>query len=102
MSARAGYRLRTHAPAMYNALAGAGETSQPDSPILHEGARGGDARFNRQPTPQCITCTPFPRTASSDTSEVYPVDTCRLGLAHMHQRGIITRCRVRVGPRTQT
>ena len=54
-----------------------------------------------QPTPQGITCKPSPQTASSDTSEVYPVGTCELGLAHMHPRGK-TRWRLRVVPRIQT
>ena len=42
----------------------------------------------KQLTPQGITCKPSPQTASSDTSDVYPVDTCGLGIAPMHQRGI--------------
>ena len=54
-----------------------------------------------QPTPQGITCNSSPRSASSDSSEVYPVGTCGLGVAHMHPRGI-TRWRVRVVPRIQT
>ena len=54
-----------------------------------------------QPTLQGITCNPSPRSVSSDTSEVYPVGTCELGLAHMHPRGK-TRWRLRVGPRIQT
>ena len=54
-----------------------------------------------QPTPQGITCNPSPRSVSSDTSEVYPVGTCGLGVAHMHPRGI-TRWRGRVVPRIQT
>ena len=54
-----------------------------------------------QPTLQGITCNPSPRSVSSDTSEVYPVGTCELGLAHMHPRGK-TRWRVRVVPRIQT
>ena len=41
-----------------------------------------------QLTPQGITCKPSPQTASSDTSDVYPVGTCGLSLAPMHQRGM--------------
>ena len=41
-----------------------------------------------QPTLQGITCNPSPRSVSSDTSEVYPLDTCGLGIAPMHQRGL--------------
>ena len=52
------------------------------------GARGDPARYNMQPIPQCITCTPSPRTHSSDTSETNPVGTWGLGLAPMHQRCI--------------
>ena len=44
---------------------------------------------------------PCPRTALSDTSDVYPVGASCLNLAPMHQRGI-TRCRERVRPRTKT
>ena len=54
-----------------------------------------------QPTLQGITCNPSPRSVSTDTSEVYPVGMCELGLAHMHPRGK-TRWRLRVVPRIQT
>ena len=63
--------------------------------------RGDPARYNLQPIPQCITCTPSPRTHSSETSEVNPVGTCGVCIAPMIRRGY-TRWPVRVRPRTQT